>query len=202
MIFDGCKRSRARPDIRGVEAAISTPEPDKDLLERATHGDDAALEEVARRWHGRIRRWSLYEVGDPTLAEDVSQEALIRLIRSIGTYDPERPFAPWLRTLVRNCAKRLGGQDSRHSHDALAENQLTLVPRPEHDLDVGRRTERAISVFESLSARQREVMHLCTHDGLNAAEAARELGIAPATARVLLFRARRTIRTALLKELA
>ena len=84
-----------------MEAVITAPE--ADLLRRATQGDAGALEAVARAWYGRMRRWALLEVGDRALAEDAVQEALVRLIRHIHRYDPDRPFGPWLRTVVRNC---------------------------------------------------------------------------------------------------
>lgn len=182
-----------------MEAVI---DPAQDLLRRAVDGDAAALEQVARAWYVRIRRWALIDLGDPALAEDAVQEALIRLVRNIAKYDPDRPFAPWLRTIVKNCARRTGEQQRRHDHTDLAEHHLTVVPRAEHAIDTHRRGRRAVELFDQLSARQREVLHLCTHEGLSAAEAARELGIAPATARVLLFRARRTLRSALSKEMA
>ena len=182
-----------------MEAVI---DPETALLRKAVEGDADALEQVAKAWYRRIRRWALIDLGDPALAEDAVQEALIRLVRNIGKYDPERPFGPWLRTIVRNCAKRAGEQQRRHDHTDLAEHHLTVVPRAEHAIDTRRTQKRAVELFESLSARQREVLHLCTTEGMSAAEAARELGIAPATARVLLFRARRTLRTALLKETA
>ena len=54
-----------------------------------------------------------------------------------------------------------------------------------------------MALFATLSPREREVMQLCTQDGMSAADAGRALGIAPATARVLLHRARKTLRSAL-----
>ena len=183
-----------------MEALITVTEPE--LLRRAQQGDDAALGQVARDWYARIRRWALYEVGDPVLAEDVVQEVLLRLMNNIHRYDPDRPFGPWLRAIVRNCARTEGGRQQRHAHDDLAETDLRIVPDPEHALDTERAAESAVALFGRLSGRQREVMHLCTHDGLTPAEAADVMGVAPSTARVLLFRARRFIRSALWKEAA
>ena len=68
---------------------------------------------------------------------------------------------------------------------------------PERTLTHRRKANRAIAAFEQLPPRQREVMAICTLDGKSAADAARELGIAASTARVLLYRARKTLRSAL-----
>ena len=171
VVVDGAEWDLTRPIEVDAQVAI------------ITERDEAALEQVARAWYARIRSWAILEVGDPALAEDVVQEALLRLMNSIHRYDPDRPLGPWLRTIVRNCARTEGGRQRRHAHDALAESHLTVVPRPEHALDTERAAEQAVALFGQLSGRQREVMHLCTRDGLTAAEAADVMGVAPSTAR-------------------
>lgn len=181
-----------------MEARIPAAMPDEALLlRRARAGDTSALEEVARSFRTRIRRWALLELGDPALAEDACQDTFVQLIRHIGKYDPERPFGPWLRTMVRNCCHRVRRGQHRHVHEILDDTHLRAVPDPEHTMDVGRATTRAVETFGALTPRQRELMHLCTQDGLTAAEAARELGITSSTARVLMFKARQTLLAAL-----
>jgi RNA polymerase sigma-70 factor, ECF subfamily len=186
------------------------PDPEELLLRRAAAGDVGALEEVARSWRTRIRRWALLELGNEALAEDAAQDAFVQLIRCIHQYDPDRPFGPWLKAVVRNCCHRVRKLQSRHVHELLEEEtqedtQLRAMPTagpsrssdPEGAVDLKRTTTRALEAFSALTPRQREVMHLCTQDGLTAAEAARELGLAPSTARVLLFKARQTLLAAL-----
>lgn len=171
--------------------------PEPNLLPLAVAGDRAALEAVAREWWPRIRRWSLYILGDETLAEDGSQEALIQLMGNIDRYDPSRPFGPWVKTLTRNACLTVQRRDLRRGQiptDALRPHAPVT---PEGAMDRKRRVHDAILAFEQLPARQREVMALCTLDGMSAADAARDLGIAAATARVLLHRARRTLRRTL-----
>ena len=180
-----------------MQAAIPLPTPEDVLLRRAVAGDPDALEAVARAWRARIRRWTLFELGDPALADDAAQDAFVQLIRHIGRYDPDRPFGPWLRALVRNCCHQARRGQVRHGHEVLEDTHLRALPDPEHAVDVGRASARAVASFVELTPRQRELMHLCTQDGLSAAEAARELGIAPSTARVLMFKARRTLLAAL-----
>jgi RNA polymerase sigma-70 factor (ECF subfamily) len=182
-----------------VEAPVPHPpaEDEAALLRLARAGDASALEAVAAAWRTRIRRWALLELGDPALAEDACQDTFVQLIRHVGRYDPDRPFGPWLRAIVRNCCHRVRRGQARHGHEVLDDAHLRAVPEPEHALDVGRDTARAVETFAALTPRQREIVHLCTHDGLTAAEAARELGIASSTARVLMFKARQTLLAAL-----
>lgn len=172
---------------------------DSDLLKRAVRGDARALEEVARQWRVRIRRWALFELGNEALAEDACQDAFVQLIRCIHQYDPERPFAPWLKTVVRNCCHRVRKRQGRHTHESIDDTQQPPdAPRSlDETIDQRRLTHRAIAAFESLTPRQREVMHLCSQDGLTATEAAQQLGLSPSTARVLMFKARQTLLAAL-----
>ena len=162
--------------LGAMDAEITNEEAVQDTLVRAARGDENALEQLARRWHLQIRRWVIFEVGDADLAEEATRDVFIALIRTIDSYDRKQAFGPWLRKLVQETTKRKG--------------------RPQG----GRGSSSAIRIFGSLSARQREVLHLCTQDGLSAAAAAEELGIAGGTVQALLARARRTVRTALLKE--
>lgn len=170
---------------------------DPNLFALAVAGDRSALEAVARQWWPSIRRWSLYILGDEALAEDGSQEALILLMRNIHMYDPTRPFGPWLKTLTRNACLTVQRRTARHDSIRPPEVEGVVFGEPEQALDDRRRAQRAVRRFEQLPQRQREVMALCTLEGLSAAAAARELGIAAATARVLLHRARQTLRNAL-----
>ena len=168
-----------------------------DLLPLAADGDRAALEGVARAWWPQIRRWCLYLLGNEALAEEASQEALIRLMRGLQEYDTSRPFAPWLKTLTRNVCHTLRQRDERHRKVPVEAPILDAEPSPEQRIDRQRSVHRAVRAFEDLPPRQRQVIAMCTLDGMSAADAARDLGIAPATARVLLHRARRTLRLAL-----
>jgi len=176
-----------------MTAPKANTETPQQALRLAVSGDADALESVARTWRDRIRRWAYFELGDAGLAEDAAQDTLVNLILYIHQYDPERPFGPWLRTIVRNCCRKLQGKQVRHAHVGLEESHLRVVPDPTHRIEA----RRAVEAFSTLSPRQREVIHLVTRDGMTAAEAARELEIAPATARVLLMRARKAVRQAL-----
>jgi len=168
-----------------------------DDLARAVAGDRAALEAVAREWWPQMRRWSVYQLGNVALAEDACQDALIRLVQSIGSYDLSRPFGPWLRSIVRNCCNKVYNRDNRHDHLKLSDALPSSARSAEHDLDRRRAAFRAVSAFRDLTERQREVMHLCALNGLSAVEAAKTLDISPSTARVLLHRARQTLRDAI-----
>lgn len=49
----------------------------------------------------------MYITADASLAEDVLQDAFERALRSLGSFDNQRPFAPWLHRIVVNRARDL-----------------------------------------------------------------------------------------------
>ncbi len=75
-------------------------EPMGDLMARAQAGDSVAyrqLLERARLWLARFYRSRL----PPGVVEDAVQDALIALHAKRATWDPARPFEPWLRAIAR-----------------------------------------------------------------------------------------------------
>ncbi|MEO0603730.1 MAG: sigma-70 family RNA polymerase sigma factor [Myxococcota bacterium] len=170
-----------------------SPPLDRAVFVRAIERDEHAMREVARAWWPAMRRWSLIELGNRPAAEDASQDALVRLIENIDRYDPDRPFGPWLRTLVRNVCRnhrRAIRPDPVPREDAPG-------PSVDRGLDLRRAAGRLVDAFLDLSARQRALVELCDLQGATPAEAAEELGIEASTARVHLHRARRTLRAGL-----
>ncbi len=152
---------------------------------------DGDLDALVTRWWPLIRRWSLMELGNVALAEDASQEAVIRLLRLADTFDTDRAFEPWLRTLVRNCARDVRKRASRRLKTRRREPEW---PGFERRMDLGRGADLALKCFANLPERQREIIDLCHHQGLSPKQAAAELGIEPGAARVLLHRSRRALR--------
>lgn len=173
---------------------------DDRLLARAVDGDRAALRRVVDAWIPRIRRWALVAAGDPVAAEDAVQEALVRLLRSIHTFDPGRPFGPWLKVVVFNAARteraRDGRATSRASRAAEAEidADAATATAPGDRLDLARASARVVAAFEALSPRQREILDRVDVQGETAAEVAEDLGLTAGAVRGQLFQARRAVR--------
>ena len=78
---------------------------DRQLIRRARDGSREAVEALIGRHWDRAHRIAYGVVGDAQAAEDVTQEAMLSLTANIGRFDPYRPFAPWLHTIVANRAR-------------------------------------------------------------------------------------------------
>ncbi|MEQ1506824.1 MAG: RNA polymerase sigma factor [Myxococcota bacterium] len=165
---------------------------------RAQAGDRAALAALAAAVWPWVRRWALLELADRSLAEDASQEALVRMIRHLGTWTGDRPFTPWLHAVVRNAARdqRAKQPEVREPTDRGADPDASDLDRA---LDLSRTAERALAAFDQCTPRQRQLLDLCDRQGHTPSEAAVVLGIAAGTARALLHQGRATIRAEVLR---
>ena len=176
--------------MAGLAVQVRETEPDEVVLRAAVAGDRQAQGAIARLYYPRMRRWALLESGDPMSAEEAVQEALVRWVRHSGTFDLSKPFTPWLRTLVRNACR-----DAKRGRWRV----LEFLPWGRRAPDIERRValsqaaNKALSAFSQLTPRQREVVDLVDLQGLSAVEAAEELGMSPATARVHLHGAHKRL---------
>lgn len=80
--------------------------PDAADVEAAAAGDVVAFERLVGAMHGHVWRYVVHLLGDPVLAQDVSQEVFIRVHRKLGTLrNPDR-FVPWLISSTESSADR------------------------------------------------------------------------------------------------
>jgi RNA polymerase sigma-70 factor (ECF subfamily) len=85
-----------------VEGALD--EPDPQVLSSARSGDTAAFEVLVRAYQADVWRLCLHLTGDRGLADDVTQDAFIRVFRFLPRYRAESRFSTWVFAIARNCA--------------------------------------------------------------------------------------------------
>ena len=107
-------------------------EPDVDLLSRFVHGDEAAFEQLFRRFEGDVYGWIMRIVRDPGVADDVLVEAFWRAYRGRAQFDPARSFGAWMRRIATNAAlDQLRSSRRRAWHSA--DDTLTAPRGPDRD---------------------------------------------------------------------
>ena len=170
---------------------------DGELLQSMLAGDEEALAALYRRRQGSVYRFALQMSGSPALAEDVTQEVFMALMRDGTSYDSARGPLNWfLLGIARNLVRqRLGRErfytslaDDQEDRSSVSGSQTVNDP-----LDELSRTETIEVVHKavfSLPLRYREVVVLCELQELSYAEAAEVLGCAIGTVRSRLHRAR------------
>ena len=87
---------------------------DRDIVELLQAGHrDRAFEELLRRYEGKIYRLCCALVRDRSLAEDAAQESIVRVWRSLASYDGRAALSSWLYAIARNrCLTALASRRS------------------------------------------------------------------------------------------
>ncbi|MCI3921000.1 sigma-70 family RNA polymerase sigma factor [Paenibacillus sp. TRM 82003] len=106
-------------------------EQDQALVERAKQGDTEAFGELIEQYRDRARGWAERMTGDPFLAEDVVQDALIRAFLHLGTLADTSRFRPWLHRIVRNQANMRLRRGGPHRNERPFAS-FGAVPSEEH----------------------------------------------------------------------
>ena len=170
--------------------APDPPDPDTILLRDAQSGDSDSLEKFCRTRFGWMRRIAMLELGNATQVDDAVQDALIQLVDNLHRWDAERPFEPWLATIVRNCAR----QHRRRWRPWSPLVERFRPSRLDREVDLERAARAALEAFETLSPGQRQAVYHVDVLEMSVAEVAQLLGIAPSTVRVQVHRARTILR--------
>jgi len=97
--------------------------PDETLMLRYQQGDRAAFSLLVRRHQGPLYNFALRQVRVPQVAEDVVQEAFVRVVQNATDFKHEARFTTWVYTITRNlCIDQLRKRALR-KHPSLDESR-------------------------------------------------------------------------------
>jgi RNA polymerase sigma-70 factor (ECF subfamily) len=175
---------------------ITPPETDNELFVRLRAGDESAFVALYRRRQGAIYRFVLHMSRSPAVAEDVTQEVFVALLRDACGYDPDRGtlsgylFGIARKLLLRQIERgRVDVPLESDSEDA-AVAELAVAGNALEDLTHREGIEGLRRAVGTLPRRYREVVVLCDLEEVDYADAARALGCPIGTVRSRLHRAR------------
>jgi len=165
---------------------------DNELLRLMQNGDEDAFVLLYRRCHAGIYRFLLQMCGSPALAEDVTQEVFLVLIRGTESFDSARgSLNAFLYGVARN--QILYRLRRERFYVPLEVDETPEQQSDSKPLEELTRTEIVDSVRRavlSLPERYREVVVLCDLEEMSYVESAQILGCAVGTVRSRLHRAR------------
>ncbi len=176
------------------DTSIVSDDRDRVLVQCATEGDRAALAALFAHHHLRVFRSAYLVVRSPEAADDIVQLVFLELFRALHTFDPRRPFLPWLYRIVHNVSiDYLRREHCRRPALPL----LDCTPDP---FGATAQVEaRAIlgPALDALTLEHREALVLRYFVGLSEREMAAALGVRPGTVKSRLHRALRAVGEAL-----
>lgn len=179
---------------------------ESELIERAKGGDREALDALLHRYQASIYRFGLRLCRDEEDAEDIAQETMLAMARTIEGYRGDASLSTWLYAIARShcIKKRRRSKFAPTEERSLDDESFTEAKRlsPEEDAPdeslIKREIERALSeAIDSLGRDYREVVILRDVEGFRASEVSEILGISVSAVKSRLHRGRVAIRSAL-----
>ena len=166
--------------------------PDSDLFQLMKAGDDAAFATLYRANHAKIYRFTLQMSGSQVLAEDVTQEVFLFLIRGAENFDCKRgSLSSFLYGVARNqLLQRLRRERFYVPMESASSDDPFQSATASQDLSRIEAIDSVRRAVLSLPERYREVVVLCDLEELSYAECAEILNCAVGTVRSRLHRAR------------
>jgi RNA polymerase sigma-70 factor (ECF subfamily) len=147
----------------------------------------AILEDIGPLLLGWLRRW----LADSPDLSDVYQDTLVHLHRARHTYDPGRPFEPWLFAIARHCA----ADHARRRRQRAWEVLMDEIPDVAAESDPDRRA--LADALRSLPRPQREAFSMLKLEGLSVGAAAVRAGVTPGALKVRAHRAYKALKALL-----
>lgn len=179
---------------------IITPKHESDeqrwskMMVNAQVGNESDYRQLLTELTTVISNFLRSRFGNHHFIEDCVQETLLAIHQARHTYDPQRPFRPWLFAIVRNKAiDTLRKQRSRQKVTGQYELEQKIFSQQsdqgeaESEIFKGR-------ILESLSAQHREVLVLTKFIGFSVAETAEKLNISESLVKVRVHRAIRKLK--------
>jgi RNA polymerase sigma-70 factor (ECF subfamily) len=206
----------------GVIAVAQPVPPDADLVARLSARDESAFCLVVDAWSPGMLRLARSLVSTQASAEEVLQDTWLAVVAGVSKFEGRSSLKTWVYRILVNTARRRGARESRTlpwsswrpDSDEASEPSVDPArfqgpaeaypghwrefpeswPTPETAALAGEVRAQVIDAVDRLPVRQRVVIVLRDIEGYTSDEVCSILSISPANQRVLLHRARVTVR--------
>ncbi|HVR70811.1 MAG TPA: sigma-70 family RNA polymerase sigma factor [Vicinamibacteria bacterium] len=187
-----------------VEKGAASPS-DAELIERCLRKDNAAWEALVARYRRKVFHIAYKFTGRHAEAEDLSQEILLKVFRSLDKFNQDADFSTWLGSVSRNyCIDRY--RASKREKEVLVEDLVafdlavaTTGTNPQRVLEDRDRRSFLRRGLELLPEKLREAVVLRDLQGLTYQEMAEQLGLPEGTVKSRINRGREELSRLLLR---
>lgn len=166
-----------------------------ELMKRAQEGDKIAYEHLLIEMTPYLRSLAAARLATAPAIEDAVQDVLVAIHALRHTYDPTRPFGPWLVTIARRRIIDAYRREARRSgreiafeakHETFADDQANFDERADRQV--------LHDAIDALPPHQREAIRLLKIEERSLKEAAAMTGLSIATLKVSTHRAIRKLK--------
>jgi RNA polymerase sigma-70 factor (ECF subfamily) len=168
---------------------------DEALIRGAQAGDADAFEQLLERHYDTLYRFAYKWCGNRSDAEDVTQQACLKLVSALASFRFEAAFTSWLYRLVINCAKDWARSQRRHEGLDVKEGSEALSEPGTVEYQAC--LWQLLKQLDRLPEGMKETLLLVHAEGLTHGEAARVLEVKESTVSWRLHEFRKHYRPAL-----
>ena len=179
------------------------------LIESAIAGDQQSMDELIRRVQPRIRAYILRSTLNEDLTEDIVQETMLQLITSLKTLTNITRFWPWLYKIAAN--KKISHFRKTKNHPAMhfssmEPHLLESAMEDEYSDDVTEKPglqelhKLIMATMQKLSGTERSILSLRCFEDMPYDQIAEINDCTQSTARVQFLRARKKLKSSLLRQ--
>jgi RNA polymerase sigma-70 factor (ECF subfamily) len=184
---------------------LDTELPDERLVARIAGGDVEALAVLFRRRQQHVYRFVLHLTGSSAIADDVTQDVFVTVIREAARFEPDRAAViAWLCGIARNFVRRSVAADRGaapvEGDEGLGASLHAASPDPLDALTSAEAIEALRRAVLSLPMRYREAIVLCDLQEMSYLDAAAALNCPVGTVRSRLNRGRALLTEKMLAE--
>ncbi|HJT36434.1 MAG TPA: sigma-70 family RNA polymerase sigma factor [Pirellulales bacterium] len=167
------------------------PDDVPELVRRCLSGDEAAMAELIDRFRGQVFGLCYRMLGHRQDAEDMTQEAFVRALRSLNRWDSRREFRPWLLAIAGNrCRTLLASRRKVPRPTGEVDYLPDARPDRQQQLNLAEEVRLALSY---LREEYRQALVLFHEQQLGYAEIAEVLDCPVGTVKTWVHRARREL---------
>lgn len=186
---------------------------DAELVRRLQAGDEAAFAELVHRYQHRLVRCAQSIVGSRAVAEEVTQDTWLAVVRGVERFEGRSSFKTWLYRILLNRARSAAGKEQRAGRptEDLGESfgidghwdvpPVQWADQVDNSVAAAQIARKVMALLPQLPDAQRHVVVLHDVEHLAADEITAMLGITGGNQRVLLHRGRTRLRAMLAAEM-
>lgn len=172
-------------------------DPDVQLMLKAGEGNLQSFEELVLKHQKAVLNAAFRYTGNPSVAEELTQDVFVRVFRAAKSYRPEARFSTWLFTIVRNVCMNYKMREGKQDHQMDADNDLVEISQSQENPEqraIRRELEMKIQeAIMSLPETLRMPLILSQFQQMPYEEIAKVLELSVAAVKVRIHRARNAL---------
>jgi RNA polymerase sigma-70 factor, ECF subfamily len=194
------------PAVQPPKPSTMPPHELAGLVERARGGDIAAFERLVAQFQAKVYTFAFAFTGSADSAQDLAQEAMVKVYRSLHSFRFQSAFTSWLYSIVKN--SYLDGTRSRAARERALEEPLTTRdtaalrdPSTAEERLLQKESRRALfRAVREVPLAYRTVLTMADIQGLGYDEIATALAVPVGTVKSRLKRGRDALREVLFRQ--